>query len=125
MKLTGNYLLAFAALGYRTVEHLTESNVSGTSLAPLMLSTSRLIVNPHFEFAAILNMGQRQQKKARKEGVCAGGQREIKTMDLCGGLQMKRENNANRDGKRYFAVVLSTASLDCEIIHECGLFSAL
>ncbi|MBP7964744.1 MAG: hypothetical protein KBG20_21500, partial [Caldilineaceae bacterium] len=41
---------------------------------------------------AILNMGQRQQKKARKEGVCAGGQREIKTMDLCGGLQMKREN---------------------------------
>ena len=74
---------------------------------------------------AILNMGQRQQKKARKEGVCAGGQREIKTMDLCGGLQMKRENNANRDGKRYFAVVLSTASLDCEIIHECGLFSAL
>ncbi|MBP7964337.1 MAG: hypothetical protein KBG20_18345, partial [Caldilineaceae bacterium] len=42
--------------------------------------------------AAILNMGQRQQKKARKEGVCAGGQREIKTMDLCGGLQMKREN---------------------------------
>ncbi|MBP8125282.1 MAG: hypothetical protein KAZ26_21725 [Caldilineaceae bacterium] len=50
MKLTGNYLLAFAALGYRTVEHLTESNVSGTSLAPLMLSTSRLIVNPHFEF---------------------------------------------------------------------------